>query len=83
MDDNQFSSEDFETMGELCSLCAHIVLKCLYLARRGMDRETRWQEQSRSAMELAVGDCSKRWFTSCHTKDFRQFGFVGHDIRDR
>ena len=29
-----------------------------------MDRETRWREQSRSAMKLAVGDCSERWFTS-------------------
>ena len=35
MDDHQFSYEDSSGTGELSPICAHFVLKCLFLARIG------------------------------------------------
>ena len=35
MDDYQFKEEENESVGELCNVCSHIVVKCLYLARIG------------------------------------------------
>ena len=35
MDDHQFKEEDNGSIGELSTVCSHIVLKCLYLARAG------------------------------------------------
>ena len=35
IDDHQLKPEDFEVAGELASICARVVLKCLYLARIG------------------------------------------------
>ena len=33
MDDHQFKEEENESVGELSTVCSHMVLKCLYLAR--------------------------------------------------
>ena len=35
MDDHQFKEEENESVGDLCTVCPQIVLKCLYLARIG------------------------------------------------
>ena len=35
MGDHQFKKEETESVGELSTVCSHIVLKCLYLARIG------------------------------------------------
>ena len=33
MHDHQFRDEEIGSVGELVTVCSHIVLKCLYLAR--------------------------------------------------
>ena len=35
MDDHQFQEEENVSVGELSTVCSHIVFKCLYLARMG------------------------------------------------
>ena len=35
LDDHQFKEEEIGSVGDLSTVCSHVVLKCLYLARSG------------------------------------------------
>ena len=80
--DHQFKEEEIGSVGELSTVCSHIVLKCLYLARIGRP-DILW-----SVNKLARAITT--WTESCdkslerlnsyilHTCEFRQCWYVGN-----
>ena len=63
VDDHQFKEEEMKSVGELSSTCSQIVLKCLYLARIGLEdlkfygQWTNLQEPSQNGPMLVTNDC--------------------------
>ena len=87
IDDHQIKPEDFEVVGELASICARVVLKCLYLARIGRPdllwtvnilarAVTKWTKACDKRLEKLI---SYIW----HTRDYIQTCYVGNTAEER
>ena len=82
IDDHQFKKEEIGSVGELSKVCAHIVLKCLYLARIGRP-DILWSlnKLARSITKWTKA-CDKRLARLIsyihHTSGFKQYCHVGH-----
>ena len=82
LDDHQIKKEELENKGELSEVCAHNVLKCLYLARIGRP-DILWSvnKLARSVTKWTQA-CDRRLarlFSYIHyTSDHRQYCHVGN-----
>ena len=68
MDDHQFKEEENESVGELSTVCSHIVLKCVYLARIGRPHIL-W---SVNKLALAV----TKWTKACDKRLARLISYI-------
>ena len=77
-----FSKEEMESVGELSTVCSHIVLKCLYLDRVG-GPDILWSvnKHARAVTKWtkACGERSARLISYIHhTCEFRHYCYVGY-----
>ena len=82
IDDHQFKEEENESVGELSTVRAQFVLKCLYLARSGRP-DILWSvNKFARAVTKWTKSCDKRLarLISCihHTSEYRQYCYVGN-----
>ena len=86
LDDHNFTDAEFESKGELASVCSKIVLKCLWLAR--LCRPSILWAVSHLARNVTKWNqaCDKRlarliaWIY--HTRDYQQLSYVGDQLQD-
>ena len=83
MDDHQFEEEEEnESVGDLSTVCSHVVLKCLYLARIGRP-DILWSVKKLArAVTKWTKYCDKRLARLIsyihHTSEYRQYCYVGN-----
>ena len=85
MDDHQFEEEEEEeneSVGDLSTVCSHVVLKCLYLARIGRP-DILWSVNKLArAVTKWTKYCDKRLAHLIsyihHTNEYRQYCYVGN-----
>ena len=82
MDEHQSKEEEKESVGELSTVCSHIVVKCQYLARIGRP-DILWSVSKLArAIIKWTKSCGKRLarLISCihHTSEYRQYCAVGN-----
>jgi hypothetical protein len=70
MDDHQFKPEELLNKGEVASVAARIVLKCLYLARVGRP-DTLWSVNYLARMVT-------KWSTACDKRLHRLISYIHH-----
>ena len=80
MDDHQIKEEEMGYVGELSTVCSHIVLTCLYLARIGRP-DILWSVNKLArAVTKWTKACDKRLarlISYIHTCEYRQYCYVG------
>ena len=82
MDDHQFREEENGSVGELSTVCSHIVLKCFFLARIG-GPDILWSVNKLArAVTKWTKACDKRSARlisdTHHTCEYRQYCYVGN-----
>ena len=79
MDDHQFKEKEIDPVGELSTVCSHIVLKYLYLARIGRPDISWSMNKLVRAITKWTQSCDKRLthLISCiRTSEYQQHCYV-------
>ena len=85
MDDHQFREEEIGSVGDLCTVCSHIVVKYLFWARIGRpdilwSGKTNLLRQSKNGLKL-VTRLARLISYIHHTCEFRQHCDVGNEVQ--